>query len=95
MQHSLQLYLFGRKNAESFIKGEIDPESYIFLSIIKSLKATVINYMLSSYAELKVDKKSVGGCGGIIGRKKGAVAIRINYKGIRMVFISCHLSGNY
>lgn len=46
-------------------------------------------------SELKVDKESFGGCGGIIGRKKGAVAIRINYKGIRMVFISCHLAGNY
>ncbi|XP_029130573.1 type IV inositol polyphosphate 5-phosphatase 11 isoform X2 [Cajanus cajan] len=43
---------------------------------------------------LMVDKESVGGCGGIIGRKKGAVAIRINYKGIRMVFISCHLSAH-
>jgi len=42
-----------------------------------------------------VDKESVGGCGGIIGRKKGAVAIRITYKGIRLLFISCHLSGNY
>ncbi|KAK6245341.1 hypothetical protein SCA6_008431 [Theobroma cacao] len=42
--------------------------------------------------ELKVDKHSVGGCGGIIRRKKGAVAIRINYKGFRMVFITCHLS---
>ncbi|GKV04766.1 hypothetical protein SLEP1_g16877 [Rubroshorea leprosula] len=39
-------------------------------------------------------KHSVGGCGGIIGRKKGAVAMRINYKGIRMVFISCHLSAH-
>lgn len=46
------------------------------------------------YVELKVDKQSIGGCGGIIGRKKGAVAIRINYKGIRLLFISCHLSGN-
>lgn len=44
---------------------------------------------------MKVDKQSIGGCGGIIGRKKGAVAIRINYKGIRLMFISCHLSGNY
>ncbi|KAF7829708.1 type IV inositol polyphosphate 5-phosphatase 11 [Senna tora] len=44
--------------------------------------------------EINVDKESVGGCGGIIGRKKGAVAIRINYKGIRMVFISCHLSAH-
>ncbi|MBA0595464.1 hypothetical protein Gorai_012333 [Gossypium raimondii] len=43
--------------------------------------------------ELKVDKHSVGGCGGMMRRKKGAVAIRINYKGFRMVFITCHLSG--
>ncbi|XP_020235422.1 type IV inositol polyphosphate 5-phosphatase 11 isoform X1 [Cajanus cajan] len=64
IMQSLQLYLFGPKNARSFIN------------------------------ELKVDKESVGGCGGIIGRKKGAVAIRINYKGIRMVFISCHLSAH-
>ncbi|WJX09365.1 hypothetical protein P8452_00206 [Trifolium repens] len=46
------------------------------------------------YAELHVDKESVGGCGGIIGRKKGAVAIRINYNGISLVFISCHLSAH-
>lgn len=44
--------------------------------------------------EFKVDKHSIGGCGGIRRRKKGAVAIRINYKGIRMVFISCHLSAH-
>ncbi|CAL0322423.1 unnamed protein product [Lupinus luteus] len=44
--------------------------------------------------ELKVDKESVGGYGGIVGRKKGAVAIRINYNGIRMLFISCHLSAH-
>ncbi|KAK2660457.1 hypothetical protein Ddye_006990 [Dipteronia dyeriana] len=61
---SLQLYLFGPKKSEFFIK------------------------------ELKVDKYSVGGFGGLIRRKKGAVAIRINYKGIRMVYISCHLSAH-
>nr|KJB58347.1 hypothetical protein B456_009G205700 [Gossypium raimondii] len=44
--------------------------------------------------ELKVDKHSVGGCGGMMRRKKGAVAIRINYKGFRMVFITCHLSAH-
>ncbi|XP_057425300.1 type IV inositol polyphosphate 5-phosphatase 11 isoform X2 [Lotus japonicus] len=64
IMQSLQLYLFGPKNAGSFI------------------------------TELKVDKQSFGGCGGMIGRKKGAVAIRINYKGIRVVFISCHLSAH-
>ncbi|XWS24313.1 hypothetical protein CRYUN_Cryun28dG0090500 [Craigia yunnanensis] len=61
---SLQLYVFGPKNSDLFIK------------------------------ELKVDKHSVGGCGGMIRRKKGAVAIRINYKGFRMVFITCHLSAH-
>ncbi|KAL5126937.1 Type IV inositol polyphosphate 5-phosphatase 11 [Glycine soja] len=54
--------------------------------------ATLLSAALDE--KLKVDKQSVGGCGGIIGRKKGAVAIRINYKGIRMVFISCHLSAH-
>ncbi|BBG94946.1 inositol polyphosphate 5-phosphatase 11 [Prunus dulcis] len=34
------------------------------------------------------------GFGGLIRRKKGAVAIRLNYKGITMVFISCHLSAH-
>ncbi|XP_057718759.1 type IV inositol polyphosphate 5-phosphatase 11 isoform X2 [Arachis stenosperma] len=52
------------------------------------------NAKKSSITELKMDKQSIGGFGGIIGRKKGAVAIRINYKGIRIVFISCHLSGD-
>ncbi|CAH2035887.1 unnamed protein product [Thlaspi arvense] len=44
--------------------------------------------------ELKAERHSVGGCGGLIGRKKGAVAIRINYDDIIMVFISCHLSAH-
>lgn len=47
------------------------------------------------FIDIKMDKRSIWGCGGIIRRKKGAVGIRINYKGIPMVFISCHLSGIY
>ncbi|KAF0922224.1 hypothetical protein E2562_029118 [Oryza meyeriana var. granulata] len=43
--------------------------------------------------ELKVDKHAVGGCGGIIGRKKGAIAMYINFSEIRMLFVSCHLAG--
>ncbi|XP_015690318.1 type IV inositol polyphosphate 5-phosphatase 11 isoform X4 [Oryza brachyantha] len=42
----------------------------------------------------EVDKHAVGGCGGIIGRKKGAVAMYINFSGISMVFISCHLAAH-
>nr|XP_023905394.1 type IV inositol polyphosphate 5-phosphatase 11 [Quercus suber]POF19739.1 type iv inositol polyphosphate 5-phosphatase 11 [Quercus suber] len=64
IMQSLQLYVFGPKNSDLFIK------------------------------ELQVDKHSIGGLGGLIGRKKGAVAIRINYKDIQMVFISCHLSAH-
>ncbi|GMN35414.1 hypothetical protein TIFTF001_005279 [Ficus carica] len=64
IMQSLQLYVFGTKNSDLFIK------------------------------EVKVDKQSVGGCGGVIGRKKGAVAICINYKGIHMMFVSCHLSAH-
>ncbi|KAK2974091.1 hypothetical protein RJ640_020447, partial [Escallonia rubra] len=64
VMQSLQLYVYGPRNSESFIK------------------------------ELKVDKHAVGGCGGLIGRKKGAVAMRINYKGIELQFISCHLSAH-
>ncbi|KAK9270747.1 hypothetical protein L1049_026330 [Liquidambar formosana] len=64
IMQSLQLYVFGPKNSELFLR------------------------------ELKVDKHAVGGFGGLIGRKKGAVAISINYRGIRMVFISCHLSAH-
>lgn len=44
--------------------------------------------------EMKVDKHAVGGFGGIIGRKKGAVAMYINFSGIRMVFVSCHLAAH-
>jgi hypothetical protein len=58
--------------------------SILFLLILKN-----------RFVELQVDKHSVGGFGGLIRRKKGAVAIRINYKGIRMEFISCHLSGKF
>lgn len=44
--------------------------------------------------DIRVDKFAVGGCGGLIGRKKGAVAIFVDFSGIRMVFISCHLSAH-
>ncbi|CAD5182186.1 unnamed protein product [Musa acuminata subsp. malaccensis] len=43
--------------------------------------------------ETRVDKHAVRGCGGLVGRKKGAVGVHIEFNGIRMVFISCHLSG--
>ncbi|CAL9113015.1 unnamed protein product [Musa textilis] len=44
--------------------------------------------------ETRVDKHAVRGCGGLVGRKKGAVGVHIEFNGIRMVFISCHLSAH-
>ncbi|KAG7941631.1 hypothetical protein I3843_16G054700 [Carya illinoinensis] len=74
-------------------------ETHILLgkSIMQSLQLYVFGPKKSdlfSKELLQVDNHSIGGFGGLIGRKKGAVAIRINYKGIRMVFISCHLSAH-
>ncbi|ERN17610.1 type IV inositol polyphosphate 5-phosphatase 11 isoform X2 [Amborella trichopoda] len=48
----------------------------------------------ASIKDIRVDKHDVGGFGGLIGRKKGAVAIALNYKDIRLMFISCHLSAH-
>ncbi|KAL5185665.1 Type IV inositol polyphosphate 5-phosphatase 11 [Glycine soja] len=73
IMQSLQVNLFGPKDAGPFINGEIN---------LHQSFSCVTNNLLGAAEE-------------IIGRKKGAVAIRINYKGIRMVFISCHLSGTY
>ncbi|RYR06320.1 hypothetical protein Ahy_B06g086070 isoform B [Arachis hypogaea] len=56
--------------------------------------STYLGHQMQKDLPLQMDKQSIGGFGGIIGRKKGAVAIRINYKGIRIVFISCHLSAH-
>lgn len=42
-----------------------------------------------------MDKLATGGLGGLIGRKKGAVAMRMTFKRVRMLFISCHLSGKF
>ncbi|CAI0465511.1 unnamed protein product [Linum tenue] len=66
-------------------------------AIMQSLQLYVFGPCRSSellLTEVEVDKRSVGGCGGMARRKKGAVAIRINYKGISMVFISCHLAAH-
>ncbi|KAL5704916.1 hypothetical protein ACHQM5_023275 [Ranunculus cassubicifolius] len=44
--------------------------------------------------DIKIDKYDVGGLGGLLGRKKGAVAISITVRRIQMLFISCHLSAH-
>ena len=102
---SLQLYVFGPQNSGLSIKGEFNltykveiTSLSLSLSLSLSIYIYIYIYPVNLYldalgSELKVDKHSVGGCGGLIRRKKGAVAICMSYNGIQMVFISCHLSG--
>lgn len=73
-----------------------DTHNLLGESIMQSLHLYIFGPKNSEFftKELKVDRQSLGGLGGLIRRKKGAVAISINFKGIQMVFISCHLSAH-
>lgn len=86
-----------RKNISRLLKAAL-LDSHILLgkSIMQSIHLYVFGLKDSDLftKEVKIDKSPVGGFGGLIRRKKGAVAIRLNYKGITMVFISCHLSAH-
>ncbi|KAG5543289.1 hypothetical protein RHGRI_016132 [Rhododendron griersonianum] len=86
-----------RNNISRLLKAAL-LESHILLgkATMQSLQLYVFGPKNSELFrnELKMDKYAVGGCGGLIRRKKGAVGIRINFKGIRMEFISCHLSAH-
>ncbi|PIA52483.1 hypothetical protein AQUCO_01000395v1 [Aquilegia coerulea] len=78
---------------------ELLDENYSLLgeSVLHSLQLFVFgqkNYDFLRNEEIRVDKYAIGGLGGLIGRKKGAVAIRFSIKGICLVFISCHLSAH-
>ncbi|XP_062097540.1 type IV inositol polyphosphate 5-phosphatase 11 [Humulus lupulus] len=86
-----------RRNVSQLLQATL-LESYMLLgeAIMQSLQLYVFGPKGSDSftKELKVDKYAVGGCGGVIGRKKGAVAIRLYYKSIQMMFVSCHLSAH-
>ncbi|CAK9171773.1 unnamed protein product [Ilex paraguariensis] len=77
-------------------KALVDTHILLGKAVMQSLQLYVYGPKNSDLfiTELKVDRHAVGGFGGLIRRKKGAVAVRINYKGIHMVFISCHLSAH-
>ncbi|KAI4375012.1 hypothetical protein MLD38_012932 [Melastoma candidum] len=73
-------------------------KTYVLLgkSVMQSVQLYIFGPMASEslIKDLKVDKEPVGGFGWLVRRKKGAVAIGIVYRGISMVFISCHLSAH-
>ncbi|XP_034675189.1 type IV inositol polyphosphate 5-phosphatase 11 [Vitis riparia] len=87
-----------RNNISQLLQAAL-VETHILLgkAIMQSLQLYVFGQKMNSELfinELKVDKHAVGGFGGLIRRKKGAVAVNIIYKGIRMLFICCHLSAH-
>ncbi|XP_027148233.1 type IV inositol polyphosphate 5-phosphatase 11 [Coffea eugenioides] len=86
-----------RENIAQLLKNVL-ADTHILLgeAIMQSLQLFVFGPKHSQQfvRGIKVDKQPVGGLGGLIGRKKGAVAIRIKYKGIQMLFVSCHLAAH-
>ncbi|KAL8166050.1 hypothetical protein V2J09_007549 [Rumex salicifolius] len=80
------------------LKSALSP-THVLLgkSVMQSLQLYTFGPMYSEFniKELKIDKYAVGGCGTILMRRnKGAVAIRIEYKGVIMLFVACHLSAH-
>ncbi|XP_043713825.1 type IV inositol polyphosphate 5-phosphatase 11 [Telopea speciosissima] len=74
----------------------VETHSLLGKAIMQSLQLFVFGPKDSDLLikEIKADKQALGGFGGLIRRKKGAVALSISFKGIKMVFISCHLSAH-
>ncbi|XP_072971913.1 type IV inositol polyphosphate 5-phosphatase 11 isoform X1 [Typha angustifolia] len=74
----------------------VDTHSLLGESTMQSLQLYVFGpkNMELEAKEMRIDKHAVGGCGGLIGRKKGAVGIYLVMNGIRVVFITCHLSAH-
>ncbi|XP_049390972.1 type IV inositol polyphosphate 5-phosphatase 11 [Solanum stenotomum] len=86
-----------RNNICKLLKNTLaDTHRLLGKSVMQSVQLYVFGPKNSEQftREVKVDKHEVGGLGWLIRRKKGAVAIKISYKGIQMVFISCHLSAH-
>ncbi|KAJ8772800.1 hypothetical protein K2173_027977 [Erythroxylum novogranatense] len=86
-----------RRNISRLLQAAVvDTLTLLGEAVMQSLQLYVFGPQNSGLfiRELTVDKHSFGGFGGLIRRNKGAAAIRINYKGIVMVFISCHLSAH-
>ncbi|CAI9116649.1 OLC1v1017848C2 [Oldenlandia corymbosa var. corymbosa] len=86
-----------RENIVQMLK-KVLADTHVLLgkAIMQSLQLFVFGPQNSEQfvRDVKVDKHAVGGFGGLIRRKKGAVAIRITYKDIQLEFVSCHLAAH-
>ncbi|RWR74242.1 type IV inositol polyphosphate 5-phosphatase 11 [Cinnamomum micranthum f. kanehirae] len=85
-----------RNMARLLQKVLVDTHRLLGAAIMQSLQLFVFGPKNSelSAKDILIEKHAVGGLGGLIGRKKGAVAISFSFKGIRMEFINCHLSAH-
>ncbi|XP_008813261.4 type IV inositol polyphosphate 5-phosphatase 11 isoform X2 [Phoenix dactylifera] len=86
-----------RRNVARLLQAALDEtHSLLGEATMQSLQLFIFGPKNSepSTKEMRIDKHAVRGCGGLIGRKKGAVGIYINFNGIRLLFISCHLSAH-
>ncbi|XP_058069151.1 type IV inositol polyphosphate 5-phosphatase 11 isoform X2 [Magnolia sinica] len=85
-----------RHNVARLLKAIlVDTHRLVGEAIMQSLQLFVFGQKNSDLStKVKVEKHSIGGFGGLIGRKKGAVTISLSFKGVHMQFTSCHLSAH-
>ncbi|OAE26899.1 hypothetical protein AXG93_4762s1090 [Marchantia polymorpha subsp. ruderalis] len=94
------LYIVGLQEAhhsiaESLVKEALGEKySLVAAAVMLSLQLFVIarKTILPFISKPMVDKISVGGLGGVVGRQKGAVAVAFRFKGVSLLFIACHLA---
>ncbi|KAG6554177.1 hypothetical protein Mapa_004093 [Marchantia paleacea] len=94
------LYIVGLQEAhhsiaESLVKEALGEKySLVAAAVMLSLQLFVIarKTILPFISKPLVDKVSVGGLGGVVGRQKGAVAVAFRFKGVSLLFIACHLA---
>ncbi|KAK9143428.1 hypothetical protein Syun_012828 [Stephania yunnanensis] len=93
----LTFYSFGCFFFLLQVEALIGTHSLMGESVMQSLAELFVfgpkNYELF-LEDFRVDNYAVDGFEGLIRRKKGVVAVRIDFKGVNMLFICCHLSGN-
>ncbi|KAL2603068.1 hypothetical protein R1flu_003927 [Riccia fluitans] len=97
------LYIIGLQEAhnsmaEFLVNDDTLGEKYSLVSaaVMLSLQLFIIarKSILPHISKPLLDKVSVGGLGGVVGRQKGAVAVAFRYKGVSLLFIACHLARN-
>lgn len=99
---SFDFYVIGLQEVPNLDAGSVILDalgrnySLVATSVMLSLQLFIFarNASKPFIKEVRVDKVSLGGLGGVVRRQKGAVAITLIYKGCSFLFIDCHLSAH-